>query len=133
MAARRTPPPVQPEVQAPAPQAPPAQAAPGELVMVRLSSIRPSPSNPRKSFPEDKLQELAASIRQKGVLQPVLLRPHPENGAREAYELVAGERRVRAAGLAGLQVVPAIVRHLSAVAAPVLRNVQPRRLQPGLV
>src|SRR4051794_25785154 len=103
-AARKTPP--APDVQAPALQGAVQPAMADELVMVRLASIRPSPTNPRKHFDEAALAELAASIREHGVLEPVILRPHPERGAvSEAYQLVVGERRVRASGLAGKAVI----------------------------
>ena len=72
---------------------------------IPLHSIRPNPHQPRRLFDEDGLQELAASIAQIGVLQPILVRP-ADNG----YELIAGERRWRAAGIAALEVIPAIVR-----------------------
>ncbi|MCH1490348.1 MAG: ParB/RepB/Spo0J family partition protein [Ilumatobacteraceae bacterium] len=72
---------------------------------IPLQSIRPNPHQPRRLFDEDGLQELAASITQIGVLQPILVRP-ADNG----YELIAGERRWRAAGIAALEVIPAIVR-----------------------
>jgi ParB family chromosome partitioning protein len=80
----------------------PGQA--GTVRKVRLSSIRPNPYQPRQEFEREALEELAASIKQKGVLQPVLLRP-----SEKGYELVAGERRIRAAKLAGLRTIPAII------------------------
>ena len=76
----------------------------GSVLKIRLSNIRPNPYQPRREFDRETLEELAASIKQKGVLQPVLLRP-----AEKGYELVAGERRYRAAKLAGLKTIPAIV------------------------
>jgi ParB family chromosome partitioning protein len=82
----------------------PGQA--GQVTSVRLKEISPNPLQPRKEFEREALEELAASIKQKGVLQPVLLRPAREG---EGYELVAGERRYRAAQLAGLRTIPAIV------------------------
>lgn len=72
---------------------------------IPLHSIKPNPHQPRQLFDEDGLQELAASIAQIGVLQPILVRP-----ADSGYELIAGERRWRAAGIAALEVIPAIVR-----------------------
>jgi ParB family chromosome partitioning protein len=77
-----------------------------ELRRVPLELIAPNPNQPRRSFDEDTLLALAQSIRQRGVLQPVLVRPVV--GGR--YELIAGERRWRAAKLAELEAVPAIVR-----------------------
>ena len=80
----------------------PGQA--GTVRKVRLRDIKPNPYQPRQEFDRQALEELAASIKQKGVLQPVLLRP-----AEEGYELVAGERRFRAAKLAGLKTIAATV------------------------
>src|SRR3954464_13693918 len=73
---------------------------------VPLDLVRPNPRQPRRDFDEAALAELAESIRSRGVLQPVVVRPL----AGGEYELVAGERRVRASELAGLQVIPAVVR-----------------------
>jgi ParB family chromosome partitioning protein len=80
--------------------------APEELRHVPLDLIAPSPNQPRQSFDEDALVALAESIRVRGVLQPVLVRPL----AGGCYELIAGERRWRAAQLADLESIPAIVR-----------------------
>ena len=77
-----------------------------ELRDVPVELIGPNPSQPRRAFDEDGLLALAESIRSRGVLQPVLVRP-----VAGRYELIAGERRWRAARLAGLQTVPAVVRH----------------------
>src|SRR3954451_4197401 len=78
-----------------------------ELREVAVELIRPNPAQPRKRFDEDALQALADSLRERGVLQPVLVRPRPGG----TYELVAGERRWRAARLAGLDTMPALVQH----------------------
>ncbi|MFN2590001.1 MAG: ParB/RepB/Spo0J family partition protein [Actinomycetota bacterium] len=75
------------------------------LLEVPVGAISPNPRQPRTDFPEESLAALARSIREVGVLQPVVVRPR-DGG----YELVAGERRLRAARLAGLASVPAIVR-----------------------
>jgi len=72
-----------------------------------VASIVPNPHQPRMHFDEESLAELAASVREIGVLQPVLVRPGEQDGT---YELIAGERRWRAARRAGLAVIPAIVR-----------------------
>lgn len=77
------------------------------LEQVPVNSIRPNPNQPREHFDEDSLNELAASIKEVGLLQPVLVRRTPTG-----YELVAGERRWRASRRAGLEVVPAIVREV---------------------
>ena len=76
----------------------------GVVTRIQIRSIEPNPLQPRKDFDRESLEELADSIRQKGVLQPILVR-----AAGEGYELVAGERRLRAAKLAGLKSIPAIV------------------------
>ena len=76
------------------------------LQRIPLDQISPNPSQPRRSFEEQDLRELAGSLHEHGILQPVLVRPLP--GGR--YELIAGERRWRAARLAGLERIPAVVR-----------------------
>ncbi len=81
------------------------------LVEIPVSAIRPNPHQPRTHFDEDTLAALTASIREVGILQPVLVRPL----ANGEYELVAGERRWRAARRAGLPAVPAIVRDVNEV------------------
>jgi ParB family chromosome partitioning protein len=77
-----------------------------ELRDVAVELVSPNPGQPRKRFDEDALQSLAESVRERGVLQPVLVRPR----AGGTYELVAGERRWRAAQIAGLQTLPALVQ-----------------------
>ena len=95
---------------------PPATAgeddSPSVLVEIAVSEIRPNPHQPRVHFDEESLAELAASITQIGVLQPILVRPldRGPDEAGPAYELIAGERRWRAAGRAGLPTIPAVVR-----------------------
>jgi ParB family chromosome partitioning protein len=83
----------------------PGAAEEAGLLEVPVSAIQPNPRQPRLDFPEETLAALARSIREVGVLQPVVIKRR--NGG---YELVAGERRVRAARLAGLATIPAIVR-----------------------
>jgi len=78
-----------------------------KVVYIKLNDIKPNGSQPRKVFNEDALLDLASSIKEHGVIQPILVRP-----AKKGYELVAGERRWRAARLAGLKDIPAIVRDL---------------------
>jgi ParB family chromosome partitioning protein len=73
-----------------------------------VTSIRPNPFQPRKSFTDESLQTLAASVKELGVLQPLIVRP--VEGEESLYELIAGERRWRAAGLAGLELVPVLVQ-----------------------
>ena len=78
----------------------------GELRDLPVELIAPNPRQPRKYFDEDSLNALAGSLSERGVLQPVLVRPKPGG----SYELVAGERRWRAAQIAGLTEIPALVR-----------------------
>ncbi len=75
------------------------------LATIRIDQIRQNPLQPRRAFDQDALNSLAASLKQKGALQPVAVRP-----AESGYELIAGERRWRAAQLAGLTEMPAIIR-----------------------
>jgi ParB family transcriptional regulator, chromosome partitioning protein len=81
---------------------------PRDTRRVPIDRIRPNPDQPRRSFGEGALQELAASIREKGVIQPLILRPDPADADR--YQIVAGERRWRAAQLAQLHELPVIIR-----------------------
>jgi ParB family transcriptional regulator, chromosome partitioning protein len=83
------------------------------LLEVPMTSIRPNPHQPRSHFDEETMASLAASIREIGVLQPVLVRPLGE----DQYELIAGERRLRAARRAGLQSIPALVKGVTDVAS----------------
>lgn len=85
----------------------PVKASGESVVYLKLSDIKPNSKQPRKVFDEDALEDLANSISEHGVIQPVLVRP-----AAKGYELVAGERRWRAARKAGLKNIPAIIREL---------------------
>lgn len=104
------------------------------MTELKLSLIAPSPNNPRKRFDEAKLAELAESVKQFGVLEPVIVRPTPAERADDStYELVAGERRWRAAQLAGLETIPAIVRTLTdaeALEVAVIENNQRADVEP---
>jgi ParB family chromosome partitioning protein len=97
----------------------PADAATGELLELPVTLIKPNPSQPRTTFDPDALAALAASIEASGVVQPLLVRPLADG----SYELVAGERRWRAAQQAGLEKVPAVVRD----------QAEPERLQAALI
>ena len=80
----------------------------GPLRKVLVGAIRPNPFQTRKSFSDESLQALASSVRELGVLQPIIVRP--VEGSDGEYELIAGERRWRAAGIAGLEMVPVLVQ-----------------------
>jgi ParB family chromosome partitioning protein len=104
------------------------------LVEIRVDAIRPNPRQPRKTFAPAALAELEQSIRELGVLVPILVRPVPiALGERPAYELIAGERRWRAAAAARLETVPAIVREAddrSSLEVAVVENLQRADLDP---
>ncbi|MDE0102439.1 MAG: ParB/RepB/Spo0J family partition protein [Bryobacterales bacterium] len=108
---------------------PPAPEAGSETVLqVSVAKIDPNPAQPRQHFGEESLQQLAASIRADGVLQPVLVRPDGER-----YTLIVGERRLRAARRAGLDSVPAIVRDIAAdrlLEVTLIENIQRQDLNP---
>jgi ParB family chromosome partitioning protein len=92
---------------------------------IPLSKIRPNESQPRRTFYQETLEELAASIKERGVLQPITVRP--VKGSENQYEVVMGERRYRASKLAGLSTIPAIVREMSdedVAADALLENLQ---------
>lgn len=94
-----------------------------------INEIMPNKDQPRKTFDEGALQELADSIIQHGVLQPLLVRPLPEGG----YQLVAGERRWRASRIAGLKEVPVVIKELSDIETmeiAIIENLQREDLNP---
>lgn len=80
-----------------------------EIVEINIDELRPNPYQPRKVFDEEKLQELADSIKEHGVFQPIIVKKSSIKG----YEIIAGERRVKACQMIGLTVIPAIVRDFS--------------------
>ena len=101
----------------------------GEQRLVSIDQLRAGKFNPRRTFAEAELAELADSIRSKGLLQPIIARPDGQGG----YEIVAGERRWRAAQKAALHTVPVIVRELSDAEAAefaLIENVQRADLNP---
>ena len=103
--------------------APDAEPSEGTLT-IPLDSVRANPHQPRRRFDEAELSELAQSIREKGVLQPILVRQAADGGG---YEIVAGERRWRAAQQAGVRSIPALVRSFSdaeAIENAIVENVQ---------
>jgi ParB family chromosome partitioning protein len=108
-------------------------AAPDRRALRRLpiAMLRPNPRNPRKAFDDAELADLAASIRERGVVQAILVRPAPAGG--EGYEIIAGERRWRAAQRAGLHEVPIVVHDVSdreALELAIIENVQRADLNP---
>jgi len=110
-----------------APSAP--AEAPEPEAQLDVSQLRPNRRQPRTEFDEQSLEELAASIRAQGVLQPILVRPLGD----DEYEIVAGERRYRAAQRAGLHEVPVIVRELTdaeSLEIALIENVQRADLSP---
>lgn len=98
---------------------------------VPIEFLRPSPLQPRSRFDPDELEALASSIREKGVLQPLLVRPAAKGDV--SYEIVAGERRWRAAQMAGLHELPVVVRSLSdqeTLELALIENIQRTDLSP---
>lgn len=96
---------------------------------IAVTDIHRSPYQPRRHFDEAALGELARSVKAQGLVQPVVVRQRPDGG----YELIAGERRLRAAGLAGLDAVPALVRDATdeqALALALVENIQREDLKP---
>jgi ParB family chromosome partitioning protein len=105
-----------------------AQASRGGVREVEVARIRPNPNQPRVQFDEEALDELAESIRERGVLQPILLRSHGED-----YLIIAGERRWRAAQRARLHSIPAIVREIddsTTAELALIENIQRMDLNP---
>ncbi|MFC0633710.1 ParB/RepB/Spo0J family partition protein [Brevundimonas balnearis] len=108
-----------------------AVAAQGGVRLVPIESIRPNPDQPRRRFAQAELDELAASIRDKGVLQPILVREQP--GEPGIWQIIAGERRWRAAQAARLSEAPIIVREMNDVEVlevAIIENVQRADLNP---
>ena len=97
--------------------------------MISISEIQKNPYQPRKEFDTDKLNELAQSIKENGLIQPIIVRQSPVIG----YEILAGERRYRASLLAGLTSIPAVVKHLSdqeMMIQSIIENLQRENLNP---
>jgi ParB family transcriptional regulator, chromosome partitioning protein len=98
---------------------------------VPIEFLRPNPRNPRREFPAAQLDELASSIKERGMIQPIAVRP--VRGAGDAYEIIAGERRWQAAQRAGLHDVPVVVLDVSdaeALELAIVENVQREDLNP---
>jgi len=103
-----------------------------DVQTLALEAIRPNPEQPRRAFDQDALTDLAASIREQGLLQPVLVRPVAD-AAGATHEIVAGERRWRAARLAGLTEIPVLVREVDdeqSLALAMVENLQREDLNP---
>ncbi|MCL6558278.1 MAG: ParB/RepB/Spo0J family partition protein [Firmicutes bacterium] len=101
----------------------------GQLKEIEVEAIRPAPRQARRIFDQEKLDELAASIKEHGVIQPVVVRVMEEGG----YELIAGERRWRACKAMGYKKIPAVIkeyRDLEATAVSLIENVQREDLNP---
>jgi len=106
-----------------------------ELAHLPVDLLQRGKYQPRLDMREESLEELADSIRAQGVVQPIVVRPlaAPEPGASQRYEIIAGERRWRAAQMAGLATVPAVIRRVSdeaAVAMSLIENIQRENLNP---
>jgi ParB family chromosome partitioning protein len=106
-----------------------AEARPAGVGELPIEDIGPNPHQPRVRFDDEALRELSASIKASGVLQPVVVRRHPVDG----YQLVAGERRLRAAKLAGLEKIPALIKDVSEqemIEMALVENIQRENLNP---
>ncbi len=107
----------------------PAPVAEDRLADIAISQIQPGPYQPRRHFDDAALHELAASIKAQGLMQPIVVRRRPSGG----YEIIAGERRWRAARLAGLETLPALVRDVpdqQVMALALIENIQREDLNP---
>ncbi|MBA3016106.1 MAG: ParB/RepB/Spo0J family partition protein [Proteobacteria bacterium] len=102
----------------------------GRLFRLALDQIFPNPDQPRKFFDQEKLAELASSIRDQGVLQPILVREERLADDDSRYIIVAGERRFRAAGLAGLIEIPALITMGDPDEIAIIENLQRENLKP---
>lgn len=107
------------------------QAGEDDIRRVPMDLLDPNPFQPRMDFNEEMLRDLAESIRTTGILQPILVRPNPDAPGR--YQIIAGERRFRAAGMAELHEVPVVCRALNDIesaAAALIENLQRENLNP---
>jgi len=116
----------------PEPGTPPARE---QLMQIPVDLLSRGKYQPRVDMREESLQELADSIKAQGVIQPIVVRPvgAPDQGAPQRYEIVAGERRWRAAQMAGLHEIPAVLRRIDdehAVALALIENIQREDLNP---
>ena len=110
----------------------PEPAANGQALEIPIDGVRPNPHQPRKQFEEASLQALAASIKSSGLVQPIIVR-QAKGQPKGTYELIAGERRLRAAKAAGLTTIPALIREVDAfeqAQLALVENVQREDLNP---
>lgn len=115
------------DVQSQAPDTPPSRA---DLVLA-IELLHPNPDQPRRHFAPEALEELAASIRAKGVIQPLIVRPAPDREGH--YQIVAGERRWRAAQMAGVHELPVLIRSFTdteVLEIAIIENIQRADLNP---
>jgi ParB family transcriptional regulator, chromosome partitioning protein len=107
------------------------ERARGGQKKIPVEFLRPNPRNPRKAFEDNELQELTQSVKDRGIIQPIVVRPMPNMP--DAYEIVAGERRWRAAQAAGLHEVPVVIVEIddkTSLEYAILENVQRADLNP---
>ena len=100
-----------------------------QISKIKITAVSPIPAQPRKNFNEDDIQELAESIKNHGVLQPIIIRNNPNN--QNEYLLIAGERRLRASKIAGLDKIPAIIKKIDDqenVELAIIENIQRKNL-----
>lgn len=100
------------------------------FIMLAIEALAPNPGQPREDFNPERLEELAQSIKEKGILQPLLVRSSNQPGS---YQIIAGERRWRAAQLAGLKEIPVVIKELNdtdAMIAALMENIQREDLNP---
>ncbi len=103
-------------------------ATPADIIKIKIDDIRPNPYQPRKVFDEEALKELAESIKEYGIIEPIIVKK-----SIKGYEIVAGERRTRAATLAGLSKIPAIIRDFNdeeMMEIALIENIQRENLNP---
>ncbi len=112
-----------------------SQKTTAEPLKVKLSSLAPNPQQPRRHFSDQQMEELAASIKSQGILQPILVRTMTrfEDNGQNTYEIIAGERRWRAAMKAGLTTVPVVIREMNdqeVLIVALMENLQREDLTP---
>jgi ParB family transcriptional regulator, chromosome partitioning protein len=122
-----------PEETAASPASAPAAGRGDSLRTIPVDLLQRGQYQPRVDIREESLEELAKSIRAQGVVQPIVVRPIGDGGPNQRYEIIAGERRWRAAQMAGLQDIPAIIRDVAdedAIAMALIENIQREDLNP---